>query len=204
MRSTYKTFSQLVIAGGGAHCGWCHPLAGSPGFFKRAGWASQGKQSDILPSAPAFWPAWVPVLNSFGDEQQCGSVRWINPFLPNLLLDPDVYAGIETPTKTIVNRLKPWLISTFFSYVASFQHLCGGLLLQYLLIQTNYIVDPRGSYMSSSIREHRTFVSRLSHFVHWLHGFFFSLVRALVGSPFPSPPLLLLWRGGSNYPHTRY
>jgi hypothetical protein len=51
-------------------------------------------------SAPASWPAWVPVLTSFGDEQQCGSVSGINPFLPNLLLGRDVCAGIETLTKT--------------------------------------------------------------------------------------------------------
>ena len=50
--------------------------------------------------APASWPAWVPVLTSFGDEQQCGSVSCINPFLPNLLLGHDVCAGIETLTKT--------------------------------------------------------------------------------------------------------
>ena len=51
-------------------------------------------------SAPASWPAWVPVLTSFNDEQQCGSVSWINPFLPTLLLSHDVCAGRETLTKT--------------------------------------------------------------------------------------------------------
>jgi hypothetical protein len=51
-------------------------------------------------SSPGFWPAWVPVLTSFDDEQQCESVSWINPFLPNLLLGHDVHAGIETLTKT--------------------------------------------------------------------------------------------------------
>ena len=52
-------------------------------------------------SAPASWPAWVPVLTSFlGDEQQYGSVSQINLFLPNLLLGHDVCAGIETLTKT--------------------------------------------------------------------------------------------------------
>jgi hypothetical protein len=35
-----------------------------------------------------------------GDEQQCGSVSPINPFLPNVLLGHDVCAGIETLTKT--------------------------------------------------------------------------------------------------------
>jgi hypothetical protein len=35
-----------------------------------------------------------------GDEQQCGSVSQINPFLLNLLLGHDVCAGIETLTKT--------------------------------------------------------------------------------------------------------
>ena len=55
-------------------------------------------------SAPASWPAWVPVLTSFDDEQQCGSVSWINPFLPNLLLGHDVCAGIETLTKTHIHK----------------------------------------------------------------------------------------------------
>ena len=61
-------------------------------------------------SAPASWPAWVPVLTSFSDEQQCGNVSWINPFLPNLLLGHDVCAGIETLTKTVVKHLSrcPW------------------------------------------------------------------------------------------------
>jgi hypothetical protein len=74
--------------GGKAPCGWGHPWAGSLGFYKRAGWASQGKQASkqhpsmASASAPASWPAWVPVLTSFSDEQQCGSVSGINPFLP--------------------------------------------------------------------------------------------------------------------------
>jgi hypothetical protein len=36
MRSNCKAFSQLVIKGGRAHCGWCHPWAGSLGFYKKA------------------------------------------------------------------------------------------------------------------------------------------------------------------------
>ena len=91
---------------GKAPCGWDHLWAGSLGFYKRAGWASQGKQASKehpsmdSASAPAFWPAWVPVLTSFGVEQQYGSVSRINPSLPNLLLGHDVCAGIETLTKT--------------------------------------------------------------------------------------------------------
>jgi hypothetical protein len=103
MRSSCKAFSQLVIKGRRAHCGWCHLWAGSPGFFKKASWASQGKQASkqhpsmASASAPASWLTWVPILTSFGDEQQC--VSWINPFLPNLLCHY-VGAGIETLTKT--------------------------------------------------------------------------------------------------------
>jgi hypothetical protein len=55
-------------------------------------------------SSLASWPAWVPVLTLFNDEQQCGSVSWINPFLPNLLLGHDVCAGIEALTKTLTKR----------------------------------------------------------------------------------------------------
>jgi hypothetical protein len=102
MRSSCKAFSQLVIKGGRAHCGWCHPWDGSLGFCKKASWTSQGKQASkshpsmASASAPASWSAWVPVLTSFGDEQHYGSVSWINPFLPNLLLGHDVCGGIET------------------------------------------------------------------------------------------------------------
>jgi hypothetical protein len=91
--------------GGKAPCGWDRPWAGSLAFYKRAGWASQGKQANkkhpsmASASAPAFWLAWAPILISFNVEQQCGNVSWRNPFLPNLLLGHDVCAGIETLTK---------------------------------------------------------------------------------------------------------
>jgi hypothetical protein len=65
--------------------------------------ASKEHPSMASASAPAPWPAWVPVLTSFGDEQQHGSVSRINPFLPNLLLGHDVCAGIETLTKTVAS-----------------------------------------------------------------------------------------------------
>ena len=104
MRSSCKAFSQLVIKGEGAHCGWCHPWAGSLGFYKKASWASQGKQANkwhpsvVSASAPASWPAWVPVLTSSSDKQQCGNVSQINPFLPNCFL-----------VMMFVQELKPWL-----------------------------------------------------------------------------------------------
>ena len=97
-----------------APCGWFHLWAGALGFYKRAGWASQGKQASkkhpsmVSASAPASWPAWVPVLTSFSDELQRGSLSSINSFLPNLLLGHDVCAGIETLTKT--NWYQEWHI----------------------------------------------------------------------------------------------
>ena len=108
MRSSCKAFSQLVIKARRAHCGGRHPCPGGPEFYKKASWASQGKHlvnsnppwllHQFLP--PGSYPMWVPVLTSFGDKQQWGNVRWINPFLPNLLLGYDVCAGIETLTRT--------------------------------------------------------------------------------------------------------
>ena len=95
----------ISVQGERAHFGWCHPWAGSLRLYKRAGWGSQGKQatkkhpSMASASAPASWPAWVPILTSFGNEQMYGSIHSINPFLPNLLLRHDVCAGIETLTK---------------------------------------------------------------------------------------------------------
>jgi hypothetical protein len=72
---------------GPAHCEWCHPWVGGPGFYKKAGWANQGKQASkqhrsmasASASATRFLP-WVPVLISFSDEQQCGSVSPNKPF----------------------------------------------------------------------------------------------------------------------------
>ena len=104
---------------GRAPCGWDHLWAGHLGFYKRVCWANQGKQASkehpsmAFASAPAFWPAWVPVLTSFGDEQRYGSVSRINPFLPNLLLGHDVCAGIETLTKTPMNKSRNSSIITF-------------------------------------------------------------------------------------------
>ena len=129
MRSSCKAFSQLMIKGE-VLLWWCHLWAGSLGFYKRAGWVSQGKQASkehpsmASASAPAPCPAWVPVLTSFGDEQQHGSVSRINPFLSNLLLGHDVCAGIETLTKADV-------LSDFFHF---------------LLFGCRRLHSPRGQY----------------------------------------------------------
>jgi hypothetical protein len=118
--------------GGRAQCGWYHTWAGSFGFYKRASWASQGKQASkkhpsmASASAPASWPTWVPVLTSFSDGQKHGSISRINPFLPNLLLGHDVCAGIETLTKTnwwpfLINP-NPIVMSPSGSLEACFKH----------------------------------------------------------------------------------
>jgi hypothetical protein len=85
MSSSCKAFSQLVIKGGRAHCGWCHSWAGSPGYYK------QSKLSKSVSSIPPWllhqllppgsFPVWVSVLNCFGDEQQC---KLNKPFPPQL------------------------------------------------------------------------------------------------------------------------
>ena len=49
-------------------------------------------------SSPASWPAWVPVLPSLVINSKVEGVRWINLFLPNLILGHDAYARIETLT----------------------------------------------------------------------------------------------------------
>jgi hypothetical protein len=49
LRPICEAFPQLVIKGGRAHCGWCHPWAASLRFYKRASWASQGKQTSNIP-----------------------------------------------------------------------------------------------------------------------------------------------------------
>jgi hypothetical protein len=97
MRSSCKAFSQLVIKGGRTHCGWCHPWAGSVGFYKKASWASQGSKPVtnippwplhqlLLPDLLEF-QSWLPLVTN---SSNVGSISWINPFLPNLLLGRDV------------------------------------------------------------------------------------------------------------------
>lgn len=49
MRSSWKVFSHLMINDGGpAHSRQCYPWAGSPGFYRKAGWASHMEQASKL------------------------------------------------------------------------------------------------------------------------------------------------------------
>jgi hypothetical protein len=143
MRYNCKAFSQLVIKGEGPLVGGTISGLGCLGFYKRAGWASQRRQASkehpsmASASAPASWPAWVPVLTSFGDEQQYGSVSRINPFLPSLLLGHDVCAGIETLTKTRMN------ICFISEIVCEFQEAKW-------FTRKKYILRPHYQVMSSS------------------------------------------------------
>jgi hypothetical protein len=84
-------------------CGWDHLWVGNLGFYKsRLSKPGETSQSETSSMASVSAPAWVLVLTSLGDQQQCGSVSWINPFLPNLLLGHDVCAAIEILTKTVI------------------------------------------------------------------------------------------------------
>jgi hypothetical protein len=105
MRSSCKAFSQLVIK-------WEGPIVigANSGLVVLGSIRKQAEQvrgskpvSSTLPwllyplLPPSSYPVWDPVLTSFGDEQQCGSVSWINPFLPILLLGHDVLCRNKNP-----------------------------------------------------------------------------------------------------------
>lgn len=84
---------------GTAHCGWCHSWTGGPLFYKKAGQVNSTTPwplHQLLP--PGFCPVWIPVLTSFSDKQQCGSVSWINPFFPRLLWSWGFITAIVTLT----------------------------------------------------------------------------------------------------------
>jgi hypothetical protein len=74
--------------GGKAACGWDHLWAGRLVFYKRAGWASQGKQASKEISLHGLYlsSCFLTCLSSCPDfhcdEQQYESVSWINSFLP--------------------------------------------------------------------------------------------------------------------------
>ena len=91
MRSSCGTFSQLVSKQGGPLVGGVIPwLVVLVSIKKQAEQASKKHPSMASASAPVSWPAWVPVLTSFGDKQLCKTISLINPFLPNWLLGRDV------------------------------------------------------------------------------------------------------------------
>jgi hypothetical protein len=52
MRSSCEALSQLVIKGRRAHCEWCHPWAGGPGFYKKAEQARGSKPVSNIPPWP--------------------------------------------------------------------------------------------------------------------------------------------------------
>jgi hypothetical protein len=98
MRSSCKDFSQLVIKGERAPVGGAIPGQVALGSIRKQSEKARGSKPvsstppwplhQLLP--PSSCPVWVPGLTSFGDEHQCGSVSWITPFLPSLLLGHDV------------------------------------------------------------------------------------------------------------------
>jgi hypothetical protein len=88
-------------------------------------------------SAPAFWPVWVPVLTSFGDEQQHESVSWINPFLPDLFLGHDVFVGIEILTKKISLCIYVWV----FNFIYQCVYFKGNILYGFNYCSSGYNLE---------------------------------------------------------------
>ena len=104
-------FSQLVIKGEGPW--WVVPFLGCVFLSSiREQWSKPGEASQEETSLHGLCISSC-ILTSFGDEQQYGSVSWIIPFFPNLLLGYDVCAGIETLAKT-AHKLKTKIFASFW------------------------------------------------------------------------------------------
>ena len=156
MRSSCRAFSQLEIKGE-------RPLVGGTisvlvvlgSMREQAEQASKEHPSMASASAPAFWPAWVSSPDFLGDEQQYGSVSWINPFLPNLLLGHDVCAGRESLTKTE----SMFLLNLFF-----FPHR-GGILYsrdhRYSKTSLQELLGPNSPCSGTLVKQHRIYKSRV-------------------------------------------
>jgi hypothetical protein len=92
MRSSCRHFSQLVIKWGRAQPIVSGAIPGLVVLDSIGQQAEQAKGNKPISSTPPWplhqllppssCPLWAPVLTSLGDEQQCESVSWINPFLP--------------------------------------------------------------------------------------------------------------------------
>jgi hypothetical protein len=153
MRSSCGAFPQLVIKGerplvGGA----ISELVVLGSIREQAEQANKKHPSMASALAPAFWPAWVPVLTFFGDQQQYGKCKLNKPFPPQLLLGHDVCIGIETMTKTqslwksmwrhfrnTENKHTMWLwfstLDTYLKYLIS-QHIIN--ILAHLCLWLHY------------------------------------------------------------------
>lgn len=92
---------------GPVHCRWCCPWTGGPCFYKKQD--TQVMKIKPISStspcclhqllSPCSCPVWVPMLTSFDDEREYGSVSQIIPVLPKLLFC--FMTAIVTPTKIV-------------------------------------------------------------------------------------------------------
>jgi hypothetical protein len=105
MRSSSGAFSQLVIKWGGPLVGGTISGLAVLGSVRQQAEQARGSKPvsnippwplhQLLPPDLLEFQSWLPlVMNSSGE-----CVSWINSFLLNLLLGPDVCAGIETLTR---------------------------------------------------------------------------------------------------------
>ena len=98
----------IVIGRGGPSPLWVVPTLGWLGSIRKmAEHVMRSKPvSSTLPwpphqlLPPGSCPVWVPVLTSFDDEQQYGSISQRNPFLSNLVFSYVFIATMETLTLT--------------------------------------------------------------------------------------------------------
>lgn len=82
--------------------------------------------------SPGSYPVWVPALNSFNDEQCCGSARQINLLLPKLLLSWCFITTTITLTRTL-----QYFIDLDFHFIYSRIFLIRLLMI----INFSYLVD---------------------------------------------------------------
>jgi hypothetical protein len=143
MRSSCKAFSQLVIKGGRAHGGWCHPWAGSPGFYKEASWASQGKQASkhqpSMASASAPASKFLPCVSSSTDCLWWWTAMWkckLNKPFPPQLASWSWY---------FVQEYKPWLKQTpKYDYLSwNYKHILTSPLSFETQVKSHFLLCPK-------------------------------------------------------------
>jgi len=106
MRSSCKAFSQIVTKLAAPNVGGAiHWLVVLGSIWRKAEQGRGSMPKSNIPPRPLYQlcflaSAWVPVLASIDDEQQCGYISWIHPFLPNLLFGHDVSAWIGSMINT--------------------------------------------------------------------------------------------------------
>lgn len=127
---------------------------------------------------PSSYHVWVPVLFSFGDEQQCGSISRWNPFLPNLLRAGALYRNRNPDEDTTCRECRILSLHNLPPFVVSWTVVChSDWVSRHFIGLYVYFVPVSGcfyycSFLQSILMSGSPLVSLFLLELFWLSGLF--------------------------------